>query len=225
MRLLIISDIHSNLPALDAVLIKEKFDKILCAGDIVGYGPHPNEVVETLKSLNAVCVMGDHEYAVLTGRTERFNPYAAWAASWTAKALKEENRNWLKLPTIQRIVIEGTSIAVFHGSPFDPLWEYVFPSTSPKYLRSIIKEAKADIVILGHTHIPFTFSWRGKWIINPGSVGQPRDGDPRASYAVLELPEMKIKLKRVDYDIDRVRKDMEREGFPDFLWRRLYEGL
>ncbi len=226
MKLLILSDIHANLPALDAVLLRENFDLLLCAGDIVGYGPFPNEVIEALSSINAVCVMGDHEYAVLTGDTRMFNPYAAWSTEWTRKAIKEENKKWLKgLSTVQRFAVEGVTISVFHGSPFDPLWEYVFPEASPKYLRSIIRKAGTDIVILGHTHIPFLFRWKNRLLINPGSVGQPRDGDPRASYVILELPSMKVKNKRVEYEVDVVKEKMAREGFPEFLWKRLYEGL
>ena len=226
MRLLIISDVHANLPALDAILSKERFDKILCAGDVVDYGPHPNEVIEALRSLNTICVMGDHEYAVLTGRMDFFNPYAAWCVEWTRKVLKDSNKEWLRtLRTSERLLIDGKTLAVYHGSPFDPLWEYVFPGVPKDYLKTIIRETRADVVILGHTHIPMIFEWRGKFIINPGSVGQPRDGDPRASYVLLDTKKMEIKIRRVEYDIDRTVEDMRREKFPEFLWRRLYEGL
>jgi len=121
--------------------------------------------------------------------------------------------------------VDGKTIAVYHGSPRSPLWEYVFPGTPREYLKSIIREAEADIVVLGHTHIPMIFEWKGKYIVNPGSVGQPRDGDPRAAYVLLDTEKMEIKLRRVEYDINRTAEDMRKERFPDFLIRRLYEGV
>lgn len=226
MRLLVVSDVHANLPALDAVLSRERFDRIVCAGDVVSYGPHPNEVIEVLRSLNAVCVMGNHEYAVLTGRTDLLNPYAAWSAQWTRKALKEENRMWLRgLSTAEKFVVGGITIAVYHGSPFSPLWDYVFPGTPKEYLKKIIKVAGADVVVLGHTHVPMIFEWKGKYVVNPGSAGQPRDGDPRAAYVLLDTDGPEIKLKRTEYDVDRTVEDMRREGFPEPLRVRLYEGV
>ncbi len=226
MRILIIADVHANLPALDAVLARERADHILFAGDAVGYGPHPNEVVEVLRSLKAVSVMGNHDYAVLTGRTEWFNPLAAWAIEWTQRTLKKENREWLAgLRTTERIVAEGKILQIVHGSPRDPLFEYVFPDTDPRTLRSFLKQTGADILVLGHTHVPFIFEWRGRYVVNPGSVGQPRDGDPRASYVVIDTETWRIRLRRVKYDVERTVKDMQREGFPEPLWRRLYEGV
>lgn len=230
MRIGVISDIHSNLDAFEAIVASlPKYDKLFCLGDLVGYGPEPNEVVERLVGLKPnVVLMGNHDYAVVTGNTEGFSPHAAAAVEWTRRRIKPQNKNYLAaLPPTARIENSGRKIALFHGSPRDPLTEYIFPGTSENTARALIKTSDAKIVILGHTHVPMLYSFEEEMLGNPGSVGQPRDGDPRASYAILTVSEssFSFEIKRVTYDVARVADKIKAGGLPKFLADRLYIGM
>lgn len=229
MRVAVLSDIHSNLAALKAVLEDfSKVDEILCLGDLVGYGAEPNEVVELVRENRIRCVMGNHDYAAVTGDVKGMNHLAAQAALWTHRTLTEENRKFLKsLPLECKVKLSGRVIYLVHGSPKDPLWEYVFPDISNSALLEITREVEADFSIFGHTHLPMLRKIFGKLVLNPGGVGQPRDLDPRASYMLLELDEGKepvIQFKRVKYDIDYTAKKIREAGLPEELAARLYFG-
>ncbi len=224
-RVLLLSDIHSNLQALEAVVgdatKRHRFEEAWVLGDSVGYGAQPNEVVKLLRSLpNLSMVKGNHE-AVALGEIsiDNFNPSAAAAAAWTVDALSSDVREFLTgLP----LVISSLGITLCHGTPRNPIWEYLFTSQTADLNLNHFDTVGC---VHGHTHIPSVFgrdaaaNWHVKqardtdafqldftrWFVNPGSVGQPRDGDPRASYAFLFIPEEgavpRIQFNRVEYDV------------------------
>ncbi len=218
----LISDVHSNLVALEAVLARLKgVDKLLFAGDLVGYGPCPNEVIAKAKKWNFEAIAGNHDVAALTEDVSNFNPYAAKAALWTAEKLTFESRSYLaELPRRRRFELEGKKILMVHGSPNDDD-EYIFEED---ITEGYIEKAGCDILIVGHSHVQWTAPRGKRLAFNPGSAGQPRDHEPDAAYAVLMLPEMKLEQKRVPYDIDATAKKMREFGLPAMLSERLYSG-
>ncbi|HEX3013024.1 MAG TPA: metallophosphoesterase family protein [Methanobacterium sp.] len=226
MILPVISDIHSNLDALEMVLEKIDSNRILCCGDIVGYYTQPNECIEKLRQLKVISVTGNHDLACVTGDTSGFNPYAKEAIDWTRKVIKDKNIEFLcNLKRKIRLKIDNVNIMVVHGSPRDPINEYIFPSTPDSTLKSFLESENVDILIMGHTHIPFIKKFEDKLIFNPGSVGQPRDGDDRASFAFLDVPAKEVKICRVKYDIGKVVTAIGDEKLPSFLGERLYNGI
>lgn len=220
MRIAIISDIHSNLPALEAVLDELEGMRIFCLGDIVGYNPFPNEVVDLLRDRGIPSIMGNHDKAVITGDTSWFNPFAAKAIEWTIDELNEENMEYLSgLPMFH----EDEFYAV-HGSPGNPLEEYVFPDYPLEVLAGFFGYTKRKAIALGHTHVPFQERIGEKLIFNPGSVGQPRDLDPRASYAIFDIYENEVDIMRREYDVARVADAIKKVGLPKMLAERLPLG-
>lgn len=229
MKIVVISDIHSNLAALEAVARKlPKYDELYCLGDVTGYGPQPNEVIETLQRLEpTVVLMGNHDYAVITGDVNEFSSNAAKAVKWTRRELGEAGRAYLsKLGSSARIERSGVTLGLYHGSPRDPLAEYILPGIPESLGRALVRLASTRVVLLGHTHIPMLYCYDGEVLANPGSVGQPRDGDPRASFALLTLSktEVNFDVQRVEYDVDTVADNILRSGLPSFLAERLYIG-
>jgi predicted phosphodiesterase len=240
MRIAVLSDIHSNLVALDAVLAHAgSLDGVWHLGDVVGYGPDPDGVVARLASVDAVGVLGNHDSAALGGiEIEWFNPEARAAVEWTGRAISAATRDWLSALPERRVIGD---IALVHGSPRDPLREYV----------SSVAVAEANLAILestfglhGHTHVPVafaedhdrtvvdhagdgrTFAGSGRRaLINPGSVGQPRDGDPRSSYMVLDPDAQTVTWHRVEYDIPAVQDAIRAAGLPRRLADRLAFGI
>ena len=230
MKIIVISDIHSNLDALHAVVSNlPKYDELWCLGDIVGYGPQPNEVIESLQQLAPTTVlMGNHDQAVVTGDVEGFSSYAAKVVKWTRGVIREANLGYLAaLKPSARITREGRTTALFHGSPREPLTEYVFPGMTEKVGSGIMNMAAAQILLLGHTHMPMMYTFNGNVLANPGSVGQPRDGDPRASFALLTITqtEFNFDILRVEYDVGAVADKIIKNGLPSFLAERLYMGM
>lgn len=222
-----ISDIHSNAEALEAVLAELRVDQLYCLGDIVGYGASPNQVVERLRKVGAVSIQGNHDRAVVSGDVSGFNARAAMAAVWTRKALKRDNADFLAaLPTNRRISLGGSPAYLTHGSPDDNLWEYVHPATHELLFGHYLKKLHASVVAVGHLHVPFV--WRGDEgvVFNPGSVGQPRDGDPRASYAVVTAEGKKLEVEefRVEYDYRASARKIVKAGLPERLATRLGQG-
>jgi diadenosine tetraphosphatase ApaH/serine/threonine PP2A family protein phosphatase len=240
MRIAVLSDIHSNIVALDAVLAHfGTVDAVWHLGDVVGYGPEPDAVVERLTAIGAVGVRGNHDAAAAGGREiDYFNPEARSAMEWTRRRITDATRDWLAALPEQRV--EG-DVTLVHGSPRDPIWEYV---TSLTIARAGIAVMTTSLGLHGHTHVPIAFATSdGRLemiapsdgssfdledrvaLVNPGSVGQPRDGDPRASYLVLDLDARSIAWHRVDYDIDAVMAAMRAVGLPDRLAERLRHGV
>ncbi|HEX7588552.1 MAG TPA: metallophosphoesterase family protein [Anaerolineae bacterium] len=241
MRILLISDIHANLVALDTVLAKAApFDRIWCLGDVVGYGPEPNACIARLRSFDLLCIAGNHDWAAL-GKLdlEEFNPDARRAAIWTREQLTVENLEWLgALP--DRVPTQADRFTLVHGSPRYPIWEYVL---TPAVARTNFDFFDTPVCLMGHTHVPVVYrdqEWtatanqlvensplevgQDRLMINPGSVGQPRDGDPRAAYALLDLDALTLTHFRVDYDIAITQAKMEQANLPPRLITRLSYG-
>jgi len=237
----IISDVHANLEALQAVLAeieKEEIDSILFAGDCVGYGPDPNECIELLRTKASLVIAGNHDWGAVDLTDVRdFNAYARVAIDWTRDVLTAQNFSYLQdLPLTQKISGDR-AIFLVHGTPKEPdQWHYfLFEFDAKVNFRSFNEQ----ICFLGHSHIPFIVerSPRGKtrsfyaraevkdgcrYIVNAGSVGQPRDGNPEASYVLFK--DDAIEIKRVSYDILLTQKKMKKAGLPSYLITRLSEG-
>ena len=221
----LIADVHSNVIALKAVLAKldaAGVEKILHAGDIVGYNPYPDETVELFKKKKIISILGNHERALITGDISGFNPYAAAALQWTRSIMLPENVEYIRgLENVEHIDLEGTRIALVHGSPRD-FDEYIYPDDAePGFLSAV----DCSVLVLGHTHVQFKREYPEGIIVNPGSVGQPRDGDPRTAFAVLDTESGEVKLQRISYDIEKVIGDMLAAHLPEELALRLRRGF
>ncbi len=224
MRIGAVSDIHSNLFALEAVLedISDLApDMLVCAGDIVGYGAHPNECCRKVSDEANLAIEGNHDSAVLSNDTSRMNPYAAAAAAWTAERLDESSRAYLEsLRPFGSVDADGEQVSVHHGSDTDRD-EYVYEDgVDPE----ILDRCSSAFVILGHTHVPFVRTLPAGMVMNPGAVGQPRDGDPRASYAMLDTESRSCELRRVEYPVEEASEAILRAGLPLMLALRLSAG-
>ena len=240
MRIAVLSDIHANIRALDAVIdAAGRVDAIWHLGDVVGYGPDPDAVVERLRDAGAVGVRGNHDAAAVGGsEIDWFNPEARRAMEWTRRRISPTTIEWLSaLP--ERRSLDGCELV--HGSPREPLWEYV---TSVPVARANLAVLTERIGLHGHTHIPVAFveddgrvdvvgpgresslELRGRRaLVNPGSVGQPRDGDPDASFMVLDPEAGVVTWHRVPYDVTAVQAAMREAGLPPSLVGRLSVGL
>ena len=244
MRIAVLSDIHANLAALEAVASDlPPIDQVWVLGDIVGYGPNPNEVITTLQAMGARSVLGNHDGAAIgTVDPSYFNPDARTAIEWTAGVVDPNARAYLAtLPEVRR---DGQVTAV-HGSPRDPIWEYI---SSPSIAAANFDHFETRLCLFGHTHLPIAFravdggaidatvgvpgervALNGaRALLNPGSVGQPRDGLSDAAYAIVETGEDPaadaIEFRRVRYDIDRTQRQMHDLGLPPRLADRLSYG-
>lgn len=225
MRLAVLSDVHSNLHALQAVLAdvdRVAPDGIWVAGDLVGYNPWPNEVLEILRERHVRAIRGNHDRGAIGGDTSWFNELAAEAVRWTRVHLAPAGVGYLKELEDRTIgaMPEGP-VAMYHGSPRNDN-EYIFPWAADE---SIVRMAGAPFVILGHTHLPMVKRFRSGLLVNPGSVGQPRDGNPRAAWGVLDLTQHSFEVRRVGYDIDAVASEIRKAGLPHELADRLYGGV
>jgi len=239
-KVLVISDVHANLTALEAVLKDAgDFDEVWCLGDITGYGPDPNECIERVRSLpNLTCLSGNHDQAVLNRISLLdFNDEARYAVMWTSNVISKENFLFLSSqPTFTTI----GDYTLAHASPRHPIWEYILDTQIAKVN---FNHFKTSFCLVGHTHLPLLFYQNGKhqvlmdvpqaeeWItlsgrciINPGSVGQPRDHNPLASYLILDPLERMVQYRRVAYDIAAVQKRMLQVGLPYRHVARLSNG-
>lgn len=279
MRVLIVSDIHANLVALETVLaaVKGQYDVIWCLGDIIGYGPRPNECTELMQSEAQICVMGNHDWATLGLPgidVDDFNPQARSAVIWTREQLSDSCREYLgALPYAPIQPPNLDTFLITHASPREPVWEYVLTPSIAMENFSVFLE---QVCLVGHTHKPAIYRWQLKdsehmlkeasaaknkkaeqngsvqkieWvatvdqiipeigvkialntteserlIINPGSVGQPRDNDPRAAYAILDLEEMTWQYERVSYPVELTQAQMKEANLPKRLIDRLSFG-
>jgi predicted phosphodiesterase len=248
MRILVLSDLHANATAFDAVLsaASGRWDRVVCLGDVVGYGPDPNEVISRIRELGAETIRGNHDKAVTDlMRTDDFNPVAKAAADWTRSQLSPENSTWLKkLPPGP---LETDGITLVHGA-FHDEDEYVF---TPAQALDGLLDANTAITFFGHTHHQGGFSYEAtgnnlevlhirlrmtepfaplrienqrRYLLNPGSVGQPRDGDPRAGFAIADFDHRVAEFWRVAYDISQVQARMRAARLPEPLVQRLVVG-
>lgn len=240
MRVAVLSDIHSNLAALDAVLEDlGAVDAVWVLGDIVGYGPDPDAVVARLREVEAVAVRGNHDAAAL-GQLDAsaFNDDARAAVEWTGRTLSAETRAYLDALPVRREVDDFTLV---HGSPRDPLWEYLF---SVAVARRSYPAFTTPHCLVGHTHVPLVFRDDDgsveilapshastlqlddrRLILNPGGVGQPRDGDPRACAMLMDPDARTVEWRRIPYPVERTQERMREAGLPVRLVNRLEHGL
>jgi predicted phosphodiesterase len=244
MRYAFIADIHSNLAAFKVVLEdmgrRGGVEELWCLGDIVGYGPEPHECIELLRQYNHVCVVGNHDLASI-GRvdTSDFSLDAVAACRWTAKQLSQDDVAYLRnLPQ----VIQKADFTLVHGSPRRPVEEYLLSSSNAKENFAFFQ---TKYCLVGHSHVPAVFKQdesgaclyseftpniglvpgKSRLIINPGSVGQPRDGDPRASYAIYDSEVGMIRLYRINYEVGTTQTSMVERGLPMQLVARLSYGM
>ncbi len=218
MRLGVISDVHANRVALHTVLDDmPPVDGLVCAGDVVGYNPWPAECVAAIRERDVPTVMGNHDRAVSSGSAFRFNSMAGAGVQYAREALDDDTIDWLSALPEVRHVADGR-VKVVHGHPED-VDHYTYPDEfGPDLLDG------EDVLVLGHTHVQAHEAYDEGIVMNPGSVGQPRDGDPRAAYAILDLDEMTVDEHRVEYDIDAVVDAVEEADLPERIGSRLYEG-
>lgn len=236
MKVALIGDIHANLPALEAVL-KDAHERgveaIWNTGDILGYGAFPNEVIDLLIKENVNSIIGNYDDKVLKVKEKRKNwkdekPPEKWIAyNWAYKTLTKGNREYLSNSLNEmRFDIEGKSVLITHGSPKSDE-ELLTPDTPQERFIELESEASADIVIFGHSHIPFKQKAGKTWFINPGSVGRQGDGDPRTSYAILNIKHpnlFRVDFYRVEYDIERAIEAIHNSGLPELFAQMLLEG-
>ena len=240
MRVAIVSDIHGNLHALEAVLEaidRDAPDAIWCLGDLVGYGPRPNRCCAVVAERADFCLIGNHDLAVL-GRLDLhdFQPDAALSARWTAAALEDEPRAYLESLEANG---EREGVGLFHASPRDPVWEYVL---TPEVAAASMAAASQELVLVGHSHVALHYRVSDgmlllagdgthlgltgdRWLLNPGSVGQPRDTDPRAAWMLLDVGSRRASFHRVEYDVAKTQQEIRDRGLPEALAARLEFGV
>mgnify|MGYP001220197372 CR=1 FL=1 len=241
-RILVLADIHANLDALEAVLTAAgDVDEVWSLGDIVGYGPQPCECIERVRALASISITGNHDWASI-GRLplDDFNPTARFSSYWTTMQLGLDHIQYLEsLPN--RVIDRDWTIV--HGSPRHPIWEYV---TSPRIAAQNFPLFDTPLCFIGHTHVQISMREEespaaikpcrpddgevldlsaGRFLINPGSVGQPRDGDPRAAFAIFEPDARRITFRRVPYPIESTQERMREAGLPESLAARLALGV
>jgi putative phosphoesterase len=218
MKVGIISDVHSNRVALDAVLDDmPPIEELLCAGDVVGYNPWPGECIDTLRDRLSASVMGNHDRAVVTGTSFRFNSMAGAGVKYARDELNDLQIDWLAHRPDSCRACDGR-IRIVHGHPDDPD-HYTYPE---EFEADLLGDE--EVLVMGHTHVQHHETYDEGVVMNPGSVGQPRDGDPRAAYAILDLDDMSVEERRVEYDIEAVQEAVREAGLPDKIGTRLANG-
>ena len=241
MRVAVVSDIHGNLHALEAVLAaleSEPPDELWCLGDLVGYGARPNECCSAIAARASIGLGGNHDLAVRgTIDLAEFSGDAGAAAAWTRTVLSDDARAYLDGLEPQG---KRADTALFHGSARDPVWEYVLSDEAALVTLALTEE---PLVLVGHSHAALHIALEdgvldgglapdgteldlreGRWLLNPGSVGQPRDGDPRAAYLLLDLAARTATFHRAEYDIERTQQEIRDAGLPEALAARLAVG-
>jgi predicted phosphodiesterase len=241
MRVAVLSDIHSNLHALDAVLEavdRERPDVVWCLGDVVGYGPRPDECLRVVEERAALCLAGNHDLGVRGDvDLDDFAPDAATAALWTRGVLGPQAQAFLG-GLVPLAEVDG--VQLFHASPRDPVWEYILTDQAA---LAALEMTSAPVVLVGHSHVPLAVTVDAgvldgghapaetevdlgglRWLLNPGSVGQPRDGDPRAAWLLLDLDAGHASFRRVDYAIAETQAEIRDAGLPQILGDRLAAG-
>jgi putative phosphoesterase len=224
MRVAMISDIHANLPALEAVLAdaeRQAVEGVFCAGDLVGQGPHPNQVVSLIRKAGIPSILGNQEIEVRT-LAKRARPDPKRHMLWTCAVLKKKNREYLiDLPPDRTLEVGGANILIVHGSPHGT-FDTMHPSLTPETIRAWFPSGarRPEVLVGGHTHVPFVRTVDGMLVVNAGTVGRPFDGDPRASWALLDLDEgrARARIRRVGYPVEETVRAMKRIGMQK--WRR-----
>ena len=238
----VISDVHGNWHALEAVLEdveREQPDELWCLGDLVGYGPRPNPCCAAVERRASICLAGNHDLGVLGEiDLEEFSGDAVAAARWTRGVLAKGSRSFLESLRPQG---EREGVELFHASPRDPVWEYVL---SADVARAAFELTGSPLVLVGHSHVPLAITLEddlvdgglaeggtelplgpGRRLLNPGSVGQPRDGDPRAAWLLLDFERETASFRRVEYDVASTQEEIRERELPDALAQRLAHGV
>ncbi len=236
MRAAIISDIHGNLEALEEVfkfVTEQGIEKIYCLGDVVGYGPNPNECIELIREKCHVVLMGNHDYAAIgQANIDYFNEYARRAAYWTMEQLTDENHAYL---TSLPFTHQNDEVILLHASPTNPRhWYYVLSQNEAKIEMNAFNQ---PLCFIGHSHVPvifsksqmfreevFSFEKGEKYIVNVGSVGQPRDGNSKSCFAIFDQDKLQIEYVRLNYNMQKTYKKIIKAGLPHFLADRLLKG-
>jgi diadenosine tetraphosphatase ApaH/serine/threonine PP2A family protein phosphatase len=241
MLVAVVSDVHANLHALEAVLAdidRERVDALWSLGDVVGYGPQPNRCCELVAAHADISLCGNHDLGALRLLDlDDFSPEAAAAARWTTATLSEDAREYLRSLEPKA---ETPQAALVHGSPRDPIWEYVL---TPDAALAALEEADRSLLLVGHSHVPLALELAEglqgglapdgaqigldeatRRLLNPGSVGQPRDGDPRAAWLLLDFGRLVAAFRRVPYAIGRTQAEIRDAGLPEVLATRLESG-
>lgn len=229
MRIAVISDIHSNLYALEAVLkdIETRgVSNVYCSGDLVGYGPRPNEVIELIKGNNIPTVMGNYDDAIGNMRficgcdykDEKALRLGESSIAWTKEKTSDENKGWLReLPGEIRLLVNGLKILLVHGSP-RAFNEYLYENTAEDYLNELLTENDADVLVCGHTHLPYIKRILNGYVVNAGSAGKPKHGNPNATYVILEAAGagiLKEEIIQVQYSYEETAREIEEFGLPN----------
>ena len=228
MKIAFISDIHGNLEALDAVLEdikKRNVDKLYCVGDLVGYGPDPEATVKRIIEQNIPTVMGNYDDAVGYEKEScgcAYNPgreteVGDITLNWSIRNTSDVSKAFLRgLPHKLEFEMEGVRFLLVHGSPLNNLLEYIKPDTKPNRLERVVAATNADIIINGHTHLPMARWVKGKYVFNDGSVGRPKDGDPRACYLIVDIDSgvLKYEFVRVEYPVKRTIEKLAKHQLP-----------
>lgn len=231
MKIAVISDIHANIYALINSLENidnEKVDTIICLGDLVGYGPHPNEVVSMIRRRHILCIKGNYDNSVVDNEYSyiRETPINTFSLPWTVNELRAENRFFLEnLPSTLSLNINGKKLLFTHGSP-DKINEYLFQDA--ENTSSIMNSLEEDMLICGHTHIPAIKEFSRKVYVNSGSVGKPKIGRPNSTYCILNITKqdgIQVQIKEVSYEYKRIIKDMTMLNFPPQLIQSFESGL
>lgn len=237
MKIAIISDIHANIYALQAVLediTRQKVDQIYCTGDLVGYAPFPNEVIETIQNQQIPAVMGNYDDAVGNMRficgcdykNEAAQALGEESIRWTKEHTSEINKEFLsKLPAKISFKNSGYNVLLVHGSP-NKLNEYLYEDLPVEYLNKLMEDSKTDILVCGHTHKPFYKVINGRHLINAGSVGKPKHGSPQATYVIITLGKhINVELRRADYDFEKTAQAIENSSLPNQFAEMIRQGI
>jgi putative phosphoesterase len=237
-RVAVLSDIHANLDALEAVwedVLEQGVDRVFHLGDLVGYNPYPVECVEFVRTHNLPGIAGNYDLAVISDEPDpvglylkkSISPDGLGAYEWTRSRITPECRDFLGgLPQRLEVQLEGHHLTLVHGSPFS-VREYLTPDTPPARLNLMVKASGGDVLVCGHTHLPMIRQTGSGLLINPGSVGKPKDGNPRAGYLVLELAPEKVapRIRRVEYPVAETAALIRQVGLPEAQADSLLRGL
>lgn len=237
MRIAVISDIHANIEALKAVLAdveREGIDRVYCTGDLVGYAPFPNEVIDLIRNKQISTVMGNYDDAVGNMRficgcdykDEKSQAHGEASIVWTKENTSEENKEFLRsLPHEIRLDVNGKKVLLVHGSP-GTLNEYIFKETPAGKMLEYLEQGRTEILICGHTHIPYHAVLGDKHIINAGSVGKPKHGDSRATYVIVNIDEkVSVQIKMVEYNFDDTARAIEESSLPSEFAELIRRGI
>lgn len=225
----IISDVHANAPALSSILSDFKglgVTTIIHAGDIIGYGPYPNETIRLFRDWNIYSILGNHDRALISGDVRKFSPHAAQALRWTDRTVSVQERDYIKgLNESEVVIIDGIRIGLFHGSPRNRDERVAYGDLAVRrVMPAFLAKTNCKVVVLGHTHKQFKLKFPEGMVVNPGSVGQPRDGNPKAAFALLDTKTLDVTLHRADYNYRQVIIDITQAQLPAELSLRIVNG-